>query len=73
MRLVDDWKKCLKWFSVQANMIGVAITSTYAAMYQELKADFPPKYMLLVTAGVFVLGIIGRVVSQTPKAENDPK
>lgn len=71
MNLIEDWKACLRWFSVQANLIGVGITTTYAAMYSELKADFPPKMMAAVTAGVFVLGIIGRLISQTPK--DDPK
>lgn len=71
MRLVDDYKKCLKWFSVQANLIGAAIATTYGTMYAELKADFPPKTMFLVTAAVFLVGILGRVISQTPKADGD--
>lgn len=71
MSLIDNWKSCLRFFSVQANTLGIAITATYGALYDELKGNFPPKWMAILTAGVFVLGILGRVISQTPK--DDPK
>jgi len=71
MNLIDDWKSCLRLFSVQANTIGLAMTAAYSAMYEQLKDNFPPKIMAAVTAAVFVLGIVGRLVSQTPK--DDPK
>lgn len=67
MKLIDEWRSAWKYLSVQANSIGVAISGTYAIMYDQLKENFPPQYMVMVTAAVFVSGIIGRVVSQTPK------
>ncbi len=69
MKLIDDWHKCWTYLSIQCNGIGVAICATYGALYDELKDNFPPKYMAALTASVFVLGIIGRVVSQAPKDE----
>lgn len=67
MKLVDDWKSCWKWLSIQASAIGVAISSTYAVLYDQLKDNFPPKYMLALTGLVFLLGIAGRVISQEKK------
>lgn len=71
MNLIDEWRSCWRFLSVQANTIGVAITATYGTLYDELKGNFPPKWMAVLTAGVFVLGIVGRLISQTPK--DDPK
>ncbi len=69
MRLIDEYHKCWKLLSVQCNGVGVAICATYGALYDQLKDNFPPKYMAILTGVVFVLGIIGRIVSQTPKDE----
>lgn len=67
MKLIEEWRGCWKYLSVQANTIGVAITTTYGAMYDQLKETLPAKYMMLAVGGVFVLGIVGRLVSQAPK------
>ena len=67
MRFVKDAKKFYKWFSVQANALGGSMAIGYVSMYDKLKENFPPKYMMLITAAVFILGIVGRVVSQQPK------
>ncbi len=67
MRLIDDWKVAWKYASVWCNTIGMAISGAYGALYEQLKETLPPQYMAGITAAVFVLGIIGRLVSQTPK------
>ena len=72
MILIPEWRNALKLFSVQANVIGAALATTYASMYDKLKADVPPQYMAALTVGVFVAGIVCRVISQQPKAEDDP-
>ena len=71
MILIPEWRSAIKLFSVQANVIGAALATTYATMYDNLKADMPPQYMFALTAGVFVAGIVCRVISQQPKDEND--
>lgn len=70
MNLIPEWRSALKLFSVQANVIGAAIAGTYATMYEQLKADLPPQYMFAVTAGVFIVGIVCRVISQQPKEDD---
>jgi len=67
MTLIEEWKQCWRLLSVQANAIGSAMAVGYASMYDQLKESFPPKYMMAITAAVFILGIIGRVVAQKPK------
>lgn len=67
MKLVDDWASCWKWLSVQANTIGIAFTTTYGLMYDQLKTFLPPKLMTIAVVVVFALGIIGRLVPQPPK------
>lgn len=67
MRLIDEWKSAWRYMSVQANAIGGAITVGYVSLYDKLKDNFPPKYMVAITAVVFILGIVGRLVSQQPK------
>lgn len=69
--LIDEWRKAYKLLSVQANTIGVAMATTYAAMYEQLKETIPPQWMAGVTAAVFVAGILCRVISQTPKEQDD--
>lgn len=64
MKLVDEWKSCWKWLSVQANTLGIAITSTYGLMYDQLKDTLPPKWMTVAVVAVFLLGIGGRLISQ---------
>lgn len=67
MALIDEWRSAWKWLSIQANSVGIAISGTYAMLYDQLKENFPPKIMAAVTGGVFIAGIIGRLVSQDKK------
>lgn len=67
MNLIENWKSSLRLFSIQANGLGIAVTATYGALYDELKGNLPPKWMAILTAGIFILGIVGRLVSQSPK------
>jgi hypothetical protein len=73
MKLIDDWKKALRLFSVQANGIGIAISSTYALLYEQLKESFPAKYMAGLTGLVFLFGILGRLVHQGKKEDDKPE
>lgn len=72
MKLIPEWRSALRLFSVQANIIGVALASTYASMYGQLKADLPPQQMAAITACVFAAGILLRIISQQPKEDNAP-
>lgn len=73
MRLIDEWRSAIKLFSVQANLIGAGMATTYASMYPQLRESIPPQWMAGLTAAVFVAGIVCRVISQQPKDCDEPK
>jgi len=69
MKLIKEWKQCLKFFSVQASLLGTVLSGTYTTMYNSLKDTIDPKTMAMITGAVFISSIIGRVLSQG--IEND--
>lgn len=64
MKLIPEWRKAWRMFSVQAQAIGVALCATYVQMYDQLKETFPPAWMAGLTAAIFAVGILGRVIKQ---------
>lgn len=72
MKLIPEWRKSLRLFTVQINIIGMALAGTYASMYEQLKADLPPQQMAMLTVGVFALSTLLRVISQQPKEDDAP-
>lgn len=64
MKLIPEWRKAWRMFSVQAQAIGVALCASYVQMYDQLKETIPPAWMAALTAGIFAIGIVGRVVKQ---------
>lgn len=70
MRLIPEWRKPLRLFSVQVNIIGMALAGTYANMYEQLKADLPPQQMAAITVSVFAISTLLRFISQQPKEDD---
>lgn len=64
MKLAHNWKKSWKWFSVQADMLPLAMTSTWLAMPQEWQETIPERWLLYTAMVFFVLGTVGRVIKQ---------
>lgn len=64
MKLVDDWKKCWKWFSVHALVIAGILPTVWLELPPDLKASIPPGAMSTITAVIAACGVIGRLVSQ---------
>jgi hypothetical protein len=64
MKLIDNWKEAYRFISVQANVVGTAMLTTYVSMYDKLKDTIDPKLMATVTIAVFVIGTIGRITNQ---------
>ena len=84
--LIEDWRKCWRFWSVRLGVIGSAITavliavpdvalSAWAMLPADLKAAIPERYMPLIGVGIFVASLIARAIKQTklePKGvEND--
>lgn len=68
-KLIKGWQRAWKLLSVQAMVIGTGISMQYGLMYDQMKEVIPPKWMAIITGIVFVLGIVGRVVSQSKEEE----
>lgn len=63
-KLIPEWKRAWKLFSVQAQGVGLAILGAYAALPEKMQDSIPSRYVLMTAAACFILGIIGRLVHQ---------
>lgn len=64
MRLVDDAKQAWRWFSVQANVLNLAILGAWAAVPDDMKAGIPQQWVFYGSVALLVLGTVGRLVDQ---------
>lgn len=71
MKLIHNWKRALRFFSVQMNLLGTALSTGYATMYDKLKETVSPATMAVITGAVFVLGVLARVIDQDMKEDDD--
>lgn len=80
MRLVDDWRRWHRLWSVRLNIIGSTLMGVYMAfpglvlevwnfMPGELKERMPPRLMLLLAAGFFLAATVARMVKQKSHGE----
>jgi len=68
MKLVDDWKKMYRWFSVQAMSLAAAVQGTWILLPADLRTALGTTAVASVSIGLLLFGIFGRVVAQ-PKTE----
>lgn len=66
--LVPEWKRAWRWFSVQAMVVSTALLSTWALLPADLKSRLPDELGLWAAVATLLLGVVGRVVDQGPKA-----
>jgi hypothetical protein len=64
MTFVENAKQAWKWFSVQAMVWAAAIQSAWELAPSDMKSNFTPTQVYMVTVTLLVLGIIGRLVKQ---------
>ncbi len=69
MRLVTNWKRAWRWISVQAMVLAGALQGAWMFVPDDLRASIPPGVVQGFTIVLLVLGVIGRLVDQTPKAK----
>ncbi len=63
-RLVHDWKRAHRWFSVQVPALSVAILLTWQAVPDDLRAAAPSWLQVSVLVILILAGIAGRLVEQ---------
>lgn len=76
MKLIDDWKNGLKFWSVRLGVIGTIVASIFIAVPDaaifawnllplEFKSAIPERYMPMIGVSVFFLSMIARFIKQT--------
>lgn len=70
MKLIPEWKKSLRMFSVQAMVLAGAIQGAWSFLPPEMVASIPDGWVRVITITLLVLGVIGRLVVQ-PKVSGD--
>lgn len=65
MKLVEDWKKAHRWFSMHALVLAGAIPAVWAELPPDLKSSIPPGVMGGITAAIAICGVVGRLVNQS--------
>jgi|TARA_R110000851_G_scaffold32845_4_gene87837 hypothetical protein len=69
MKMVDDWRASLKWFSVQAFIAVGVIQSAWLTVPDEVKLMVPETYVTGLTIFFAVVGFLGRLVDQKKKVK----
>lgn len=79
MKLIPDWRKSWKFWSIRLGVIGTVLTSIFlaapdAALYawallpEDIKAHMPPAVIKFMGIGIMAASFIARVVQQ-PKLQ----
>lgn len=64
MKLIDNAGRAWRFFSVQAMAVAGAMQAAWVAMPEDLKSRVPADLVDVMTVGILVLGIVGRLVDQ---------
>lgn len=67
MKLVDDAKQAWRWFSVQMPAINTAFLLTWANLPERFQSALPVPWVIAIAVALLVLGVVGRLIDQTPK------
>lgn len=70
MKLVPEWKRCLRMFSVQAMILAGAVQGAWASLPDEMKATVSDDWLRYGTIALMILGVIGRLVAQSSVDES---
>lgn len=66
MRLVDDWKRAWRWFSMQAMASAGAVQVGWVSLPDDMRRSIPASWVSALTMLLLVAGIAGRLVKQNP-------
>ncbi len=64
MKLIDNWKKALKLYSVQFMSIAITVQGVWVTLPDDWRASIPSEVVSGITIGCLVFGVIGRLVQQ---------
>lgn len=64
MKLVADWKKCLKWWSVRGLLVLAALPPIWMAMPPDVKAMVPDGWSMWIVSIIAIGTAAGRLKDQ---------
>ena len=67
-KLIPNWRRAWRMFSVQAQAAAIAILGGWQALGPDLQAKVPSQIVYGLVVTLLVLGIVGRLVVQ-PKTK----
>lgn len=68
MKLVPDWRRAWRWFSVQALAVLAALPVAWAELPPDVQAMLPEAWRPWLLAGLALAGLVGRLVDQGDRA-----
>lgn len=66
LKLVENWKDCWRWISMNSMIVAMAMLGGWQALPDDLKASVPPAVVMVVAVVVLAFGAAGRLVQQRP-------
>lgn len=63
-KLIPNWRRAWRMFSVQAQAGSVAILGAWQALPDDLRGRLPEPVVLGIVGALLVFGIIGRLIDQ---------
>lgn len=67
LRLVQNWRRFMKWYSMHSMLLTIALLGAWAALPAKMQDAFSPMEIKLMAIALLVLGVGGRLVDQTPR------
>lgn len=71
MRLVKDWRSCLKWYSQQMNIVGLSAVGVWSMMPGDWKVNISTEYLSAFAILFFVSAMVGRIIDQNLSAGDE--
>ena len=70
MKLIPNWRKAWRMFSVQAQAAAIAAIAGWQALPNDLRVLVPQQVAIGLALVLLVLGIVGRLIDQ-PKTKDE--
>ena len=64
MKLIPEWRKCLKFYSTWVLIATGSINATWYSLPSEWTATLPQDIIQPITSGLMVLGFFARLIKQ---------
>jgi uncharacterized heparinase superfamily protein len=64
MKLVHNWRRAWRWFSVQALAVSATAPAAWLAVPDDMRAAVPAEWLAAAGIALGVMGLVGRLMDQ---------